>query len=788
MPSRIAAFLMLLSTLVFQVNCYALDTKPSVNVVLTNETNMPIHLSTVNLHSDIDKHNLEPNQTISIGNILSVLLPEQCLQSKLYPNAVSVNGSKRNWNMKHSSYLDFTTNMSGMGKAITWPQFTAIGFYSCKTEPATEYQKWMSAIQDKSLTIGDNTINYKIAAYTGSGSMQGTFITDGFVIRWCSYNYNKSLNKCEDIIPKQVELLLRSKKSSNVNPTYYVTISNLPKNKTKYQEVFLFGDSLSDTHNSFSISGGDLPKGPFYNGRWADGLMWPDYISLLTGIPINNYAFGGMRISQRFDANMSSALHLNKLGFDIVLMPTGLPMSPSLLDELRTALPHLKSKLKKTDKTKKILTTFLMGGNDVMAMAGGEIPVDFTNVFDILASNIQTDFIDQLTPDEQKKLSVALFEIPDISIAPQLYNSFLDGATKISIEEFQSEITSFNINLNNLYNKLKVNYVNVDFIYIPTEKWIRDLKYNRVNYGFSDGIYNGYYDYNISSQIWGQPKTINNEPSENGSVSRSINDSSNFLGVFNLRGINETAGSAGVASITIGEEGTYVKDSLIPYRPSLINKSIIGGSVHPSTKTHFILATHFIYQVLLNSYDLEERTILSDIKKSSGFRYKTDSESIQSFNRLIDYANKTHKNPDFAGCASGEQCYFRNGNQNYVENDGFTPKVFKITNHTANPSCPKGNCSVFSAFNVEGVPRQSEELEYLRLFPIDGSELKIPLGSYKKLNVNFISPYTNFSVKTDHIQEHGECKVLSVTHGAWGTTDGRCFNHDYSFCIAGKGC
>lgn len=50
MPSRITAFLMLLSTLVFQVNCYALDTKPSVNVVLTNETNMPIHLSTVNLH------------------------------------------------------------------------------------------------------------------------------------------------------------------------------------------------------------------------------------------------------------------------------------------------------------------------------------------------------------------------------------------------------------------------------------------------------------------------------------------------------------------------------------------------------------------------------------------------------------------------------------------------------------------------------------------------------------------------------------------------------------------
>ena len=772
----------------FQVNTYALDSVPSLNIVFQNNTNQPIPLSTVNLQRNIESHVLNSKQAVALENVIGLLLPEQCTQTKLYTDATSADGSKRNWSMKSSSALDFNINMSGLGKAITWPNFTALDFYSCHTTPAIEYRKWMKIIQNKTLTIGNNTIDYQIATNSGAGSMQGTFIVDDMVIRWCSYNFDIGLNKCNQKIPSHNRFLLNYYPTTNQTPTYYITISKLPKNTTPYKEMFLFGDSLTDTHNSFALSGGDLPKGPFYNGRWSDGLMWPDYVALLTGIPVNNYAFGGMRITRRFDANRSSVMHLNNLGIDIVFMPSGLPMSPNLVDELKTALPHLKSQLSHASTQRKILASFLMGGNDFMAMAGGEIPADFQGVFDSLATSLRRNFLAELTFTEQEKLSVALFELPDISIAPQLYHSFKDGATQISLEDFQAEISAFNQKLWQLYVQLQNEYPHINFIHIPTEKWLKDITRHRGKYGFSDGIYNGFYEYQLSSQIWGQPKTIENEPTENSTIVRNINDSSNFLGVFNLRGMNETAGSVGVASVTVGPTDDFVKDSLIPYRPSLINKAIVGGSVHPSTKTHFILAAHFIDQNLMSINNHRATAIMSDIYESKGFRPQIESNRKAAFERLLNYSNQTHKKPDFAGCASGEQCYFRNGNHTYVERDGFTPKVLKIINHTANPNCPEGNCSVFSAFNVQGESRHNKKMEYLRLFPLDGSELSIPLGSYDRLHFNFKSPYTDFSVGSDKIQEHGKCKVLAVSHGAWGTTDGRCFNDDYKVCIAGKGC
>ena len=180
--------------------------------------------------------------------------------------------------------------------------------------------------------------------------------------------------------------------------------------------------------------------------------------------------------------------------------------------------------------------------------------------------------------------------------------------------------------------------------------------------------------------------------------------------------------------------------------------------------------------------------MMADIFHTEGFRPQTTSWERSAFFRLLDYANNTHKAPDFAGCADGETCQFRNGNDKYVYSDGFTPKTYRVVNHSANPNCPDGNCSVFTVFNARGYSRSREKVEYLRLFPADGSELVIPLGSYSQLKFNLKSPYTDFSVEAENIQTHGVCKVLAVSHGTWGTTDGRCFNEDYSVCIAGKGC
>lgn len=64
-------------------------------------------------------------------------------------------------------------------------------------------------------------------------------------------------------------------------------------------EIFVFGDSLSDTGNSFKFTGGLIPPAPFYfDGRFSNGKVAVEILasqlsSAFTLEPVNNFAFGG---------------------------------------------------------------------------------------------------------------------------------------------------------------------------------------------------------------------------------------------------------------------------------------------------------------------------------------------------------------------------------------------------------------------------------------------------------------------------------------------------------------
>jgi phospholipase/lecithinase/hemolysin len=67
-----------------------------------------------------------------------------------------------------------------------------------------------------------------------------------------------------------------------------------------FQNLVVFGDSLSDNGNTFAAAG--LPKPPYYDGRWTNGLNWVDYFSEIAKIPDvtaflknrgTNFAVGG---------------------------------------------------------------------------------------------------------------------------------------------------------------------------------------------------------------------------------------------------------------------------------------------------------------------------------------------------------------------------------------------------------------------------------------------------------------------------------------------------------------
>lgn len=64
-----------------------------------------------------------------------------------------------------------------------------------------------------------------------------------------------------------------------------------------FKEIYVFGDSLSDVGNVSKAEKGDVPPSPpYFQGRYADGPVWVEYLASklkLTSNPNTNYAFGG---------------------------------------------------------------------------------------------------------------------------------------------------------------------------------------------------------------------------------------------------------------------------------------------------------------------------------------------------------------------------------------------------------------------------------------------------------------------------------------------------------------
>jgi thermolabile hemolysin len=69
-----------------------------------------------------------------------------------------------------------------------------------------------------------------------------------------------------------------------------------------FSDAIVFGDSLTDTGNAYSISLGAIPQSPpHYQGRFSNGPVWVEYLASGLGLPAptpsraggNNYALGG---------------------------------------------------------------------------------------------------------------------------------------------------------------------------------------------------------------------------------------------------------------------------------------------------------------------------------------------------------------------------------------------------------------------------------------------------------------------------------------------------------------
>jgi phospholipase/lecithinase/hemolysin len=61
-----------------------------------------------------------------------------------------------------------------------------------------------------------------------------------------------------------------------------------------FTQLVVFGDSLSDSGNLFSVTGGAIPPSPpYFDGRFSNGPVWADFLATELRVPVQNYAFGG---------------------------------------------------------------------------------------------------------------------------------------------------------------------------------------------------------------------------------------------------------------------------------------------------------------------------------------------------------------------------------------------------------------------------------------------------------------------------------------------------------------
>jgi phospholipase/lecithinase/hemolysin len=88
-----------------------------------------------------------------------------------------------------------------------------------------------------------------------------------------------------------------------------ITLTATAVAQAPYSQLVVFGDSLSDTGNTFALTNETIPptgpgEFPYATGRFANGLIWIDFLKQDLGFEdaeVLNFAFGGARTGFGFN-------------------------------------------------------------------------------------------------------------------------------------------------------------------------------------------------------------------------------------------------------------------------------------------------------------------------------------------------------------------------------------------------------------------------------------------------------------------------------------------------------
>ncbi|MEH2269868.1 MAG: SGNH/GDSL hydrolase family protein [Nostoc sp.] len=206
-----------------------------------------------------------------------------------------------------------------------------------------------------------------------------------------------------------------------------------------YDNIYVFGDSFSDTGNVFNATNGIIPPSQtYFNGRFSNGPIWVDYLASDLGLTLNlknNFAFGGATTGTE---------------------NIGLPGLPGLQQEINSFI----SANKTADPN--ALYIIWAGTNDYLSYFFGGDPNPTNTVGNLSAA------LTSLVTDGARDIMVV--NLPDLGKLPfanfdsqrsNLFNTFssthnssLDTTLKSLRQQLSPDINIIELNVNSLFDRI----------------------------------------------------------------------------------------------------------------------------------------------------------------------------------------------------------------------------------------------------------------------------------------------------------------------------------------------
>ncbi len=169
---------------------------------------------------------------------------------------------------------------------------------------------------------------------------------------------------------------------------------------SSFNELVVFGDSLSDTGNLLPPTGGLFPPSELYfEGRFSNGPIWVDFFTESLGYEVSNFAIAGATSSSE----------------NIIRDFSGLDNLPDSLDflGLTTQLENFQTEI--TTASADQLYFLFIGNNDFFELLGGDVTTDPTTVITNSITNISNAVIGLANSGVE---TIAISNLPDLGLTP----------------------------------------------------------------------------------------------------------------------------------------------------------------------------------------------------------------------------------------------------------------------------------------------------------------------------------------------------------------------------------